>query len=220
MKVTGDNVVLYEYVSGDWVPYACAQNISINFTTDFIETSVSGSGNWATFLPTKNSWTANIDGIVSLEEAGKLSLADLHTKQFAQTQIQLKFERTDEAGNIYGNIGYAYISDSSDTGSFNGMDTFSSGFRGVGELVQVYDPTIKVGTYRASTFAYPIVCAVVLNQTLYSSDDFGTGTIMYVDAGLSIPLTGKTYIMKVGDGEIYPINSSTGEVGISTGTFC
>lgn len=218
MKVTGDNVILYEYVSGDWVPYACAQNISVNFTTDFIETSVSGSGNWATFLPTKISWTASIDGIVSLEEAGKLSIVDLRTKQFEQTQIQIKFERTDDDGNIYANVGYAYISNSSDTGSFNGMDTFSVEFRGSGNVVQNIDPAIHVDYYNVSV-SHILLCTS-FRTVLYSTDVIGPGVTFYVDSALSIPLTGKNFIKLFGAEEIYSIDDVTGTVATLTVYTC
>lgn len=216
MKVTGENAVLYEYVSGDWIPYACSRSISIEFTTDMLETSVSGSGAWATFLPTKNSWTASMEGVVYLEESGKLSIADLHTKQFNQTKIQLKFQRTDEGGNVYSNIGYAYITSSSDTGSFNDMDTFSVSFRGTGDIAQVFDPSVIVDKYRVHISSV-LVCTS-FPVTLYSTDTLQTGTIMYLDSGLTIPLTGKNYIRTWNDPEIFNIDNVTGTVETSFGS--
>ncbi len=56
--------------------------------------------------------------------------------------------------------------------------------------------------------------------TLYSGSSFGTGTIMYTDAGLTIPLTGYTYITLASGGDIYQVNTSTGLVGTNTGSQC
>lgn len=216
--VTGENAILYEYVSSNWVPYACVRSINIDFVTDVIETSVSGSGLWASFLPTKNSWTAGAEGIVAIEKAGSLSLADLRTKQFNQTLIQIKFERTNDDGDIYSETGYAYIVSSSDTGSHNDMDTFSISFRGTGAIAQIFDPNIVTAFYRVAAGSTG-VCNV-LPMVLYSNDPFGTGVIMYVDAGLTIPLTGKNYIIEFGGEEIYNISDTTGTVETGTGSGC
>lgn len=114
------------------VPYACAKNCTITFNTETIETSVSGSGSWATFLPTKNSFNISMDGVVSLNEPSMLTIADLHTKQFAHTILVLRYQRTDEAGNVYANECNGYITSSSDTGNFDDMDTFSIDIQGTG----------------------------------------------------------------------------------------
>lgn len=219
MKVTGENVILFEYVSEEWRPYACARSVSINFVTELLETSVSGSGSWATYLPTKNSWTASMEGVVHLEESGKLSIGDLRTKQFNQTRIQIKFERTDEAGNIYAESGYAFITNSSDTGSFNDMDTFAVDMQGTGAIAQIFDSNVIAGFYRLSTINVILMCALA-PTVLYSSVAFGTGTIMYEDSGLTIPLTGKNYIVSRDGGEIFNIDNVTGEVGAGTGDMC
>lgn len=136
MTVTGNNVVLFIDVAGEWTPYACARSATITINTETIETSVSGSGLWATFLPTKNSFSISMDGVVSIVETGSLVLSDLHAKQFAQTILLLRFERTDEAGNIYANECSGYITSSSDTGNFDDMDTFSIEIQGTGAIIQ------------------------------------------------------------------------------------
>lgn len=119
-----------------WKPYACARSVSINLTTDVIETSVSGTGLWRTFKPTAHSWSASVEGLVTLEEEGMLSIEDLRAKQILQERVYLKYERTDDDGNEYSEYGYAYIIDSNDTGNHNDMDTFSVEFKGTGPLTQ------------------------------------------------------------------------------------
>lgn len=140
MNVQGNNVILLIDVSGTLTPLACARSATISINTDFIETSVSGSGVYASFLPTKNSWTISMEGVVSLAESGKLSIADLRALQLAQTLISVKYKRTDDAGNTYSETGQAFISSSSDSGSFDGMDTFSLDMRGTGAITQVSTP--------------------------------------------------------------------------------
>jgi hypothetical protein len=57
-------------------------------------------------------------------------------------------------------------------------------------------------------------------QTVYGSGVFATGTTVYSDAALTIPLTGNIYISETVSGTIWNINSSTGVIGTSTGIVC
>lgn len=145
MLVKGENVVLLIKVSGVYTPYVCAKDASINITTETIETSVSGSGLWATFLPTKNSFTISIGGGISLNETGSLTLADLQALQFAQTVVEVSFDETDLAGNVYRKQCNAYITNSSDSGSFDGMGIFSIEMIGTGAITRVlhYDGILQ-----------------------------------------------------------------------------
>lgn len=136
MLVQGKNVVVYINVSGTWMPYICALGATIEYSTEFIETSVSGSGLWATFLPTKNAFTISMNGNVSLLDPASLTIAELRTMQFTQQLLLVKFERTDDAGNTYTEQCYAYISASSDTGMFDGVNTFSIEMQGTGAPTQ------------------------------------------------------------------------------------
>ena len=136
MILKGDNIILYISVEGTWTPYVCGRVVTVNYTTDSIETSVSGSGLWATFLPTKNSFTISLEGIVDINESAVLTLADLRALQFSQTIFMVKIVRTDDLGASYTEQGSAFITSSSDTGSFDGVNTFSVEMIGTGEVTQ------------------------------------------------------------------------------------
>jgi hypothetical protein len=136
MKVQGKNVVVFVQVGSDWVLYACATSATLEVITDVIETSVSGQGKFATFLPTKNSFTGVLEGVTSLEEAGKLSLPDLRAKQIAQEVLKLRYQRSDGT-NLYTEEGSFYITSSSDVGSFDDMNLFTIQLRGTGALSEV-----------------------------------------------------------------------------------
>lgn len=138
MNVQGKNFVLYVYDGGVWIGYACSLSMSYEITTEFIETSVSGTGKNATFLPTKNSFTASADGIVGLNIIGMLTYPDLQQRQLAHQLLLCRFEETDDAGNVYTKEGSMYISNSTETGSYDGMDNFSIQLRGTGEITQVF----------------------------------------------------------------------------------
>lgn len=129
--VKGDSMVIY----ANSKPIVCSTSVSINLATEYIETSVSGSGRSSTILPTKDSWTATIDGVVSIDEGNLITFSDLQILQLAQTLITVSVVRTAQDGGQYTQNGSAYIVNSSDTGSYEGMDTFSLELRGTGALV-------------------------------------------------------------------------------------
>lgn len=136
--VFGDEVIIWIY-DGTWKLYACATSASLNVTTEVIETSVSGNGLWASFAPTKHTFTGTIEGLVSLNNSGVLGLPELRAAQFAQTIFLMQIQRTDKLGNVYTEDGYFFITNSSDTGRFDGVDTFSISLQGTGVLTQAYD---------------------------------------------------------------------------------
>lgn len=55
---------------------------------------------------------------------------------------------------------------------------------------------------------------------LYSVQVMVTGTKMFLDPTLLNPLTGNNFICLAATGDIFEINSSTGIVGVDTGTLC
>lgn len=91
---------------------------------------------------------------------------------------------------------------------------------GVGFINTITVPTgtVYTGQYLLNNVIYDVCGETPI--TLYSSAPFGTGTIMYTDIGLTTPLTGYFYIADSSVGQIYNIDSVTGEVGSDTGLNC
>lgn len=90
---------------------------------------------------------------------------------------------------------------------------------GSGFVQQITMPTGTVysGSFLRENMLYLICGATPI--TLYSSQPFGTGTVMYTNIGLTIPMTGYSYIAPA-SGNIFTIDSGTGEVGEDTGSAC
>lgn len=90
---------------------------------------------------------------------------------------------------------------------------------GAGFSKQITVPTGSVYSgafiFHASIYS---VCAAAAT-TLYSSSPFAIGVIMYQNPGLTVPLTGSNFIAGT-DGEIFTIDSATGEVLADTGSNC
>lgn len=139
--VLGKNVRVMIYDNGGWRLYACATNCSITVSASVLETSTTGSGAWATNEYEKLSWIATLEGVVNLDEPGKLTLADLRAKQIAFEKILIHYEREDEQGNVYTDEGTALITSSSDTGDVNDRAGFTIELQGTGALTQIFTST-------------------------------------------------------------------------------
>lgn len=140
-KVTGKSVVLSIDVLGVLTPFACSTDVSVDETTEFIETSVSGSGKYATSLPTKNTWSASFGGVVAFNDPGpgNLTLADLKALQYAQSPLSISIKTANDAGTIYlTETGTAFISSCSYSGTFDGMANFTISLVGSGPLIKVF----------------------------------------------------------------------------------
>ena len=72
--------------------------------------------------------------------------------------------------------------------------------------------------YRKSVLYYSGVCGSP-QVTYYTNGNPGSGVTVYKNIGLTMALTGYSYI-SWDDGEVYEINSSTGIIGTGTGFFC
>ena len=134
--VNGKNVRLLIYDNSRYRLYACATSCSISISTSVVETSVTGSGQWASFMPQKHGWSGTLDGVVNLDDPDNLTLEELIGLQIAKTKIVVRFENIDEAGNQNALGGEAYIIASSSTGDVNNVSTFSVEIQGTGALIQ------------------------------------------------------------------------------------
>lgn len=138
-KVPGIDYVFYIY-QGSWKPYLCARSGSMSIDTELIETSVTGSGNYKTFKPTVHSFGGTLEGIISINDTSGVTLADLQALQLAKTKLLCRLTETSIAGDTYTKEAYFYIVNSTDTGSFDGIATFSITLRGTGGITLVYTP--------------------------------------------------------------------------------
>jgi hypothetical protein len=139
--VKGENVVLSFFDGGFYKPAACGLSCTFEYTTELLNTSVRGTGNFSTFVPSVDTWGVSCDGIVSLEETNKLDLAELRQIQINHQQIYIRFTRTSITGEVYECNGYCYITASADTGNFGGMNTFSITLKGNGAFTQTFVPS-------------------------------------------------------------------------------
>jgi hypothetical protein len=70
--VRGEDVILTTTqnngVENVQVPFGCARSVTFDISTDFIETSVTESGAFKTFIPSGKQYSGNIEGLVFLNK--------------------------------------------------------------------------------------------------------------------------------------------------------
>jgi hypothetical protein len=70
--VRGEDVILSAYSAAPggqaYYPFGCARSVTFDISTDFIETSVTDSGAFKTFIPSGKQYSGNIDGLVFINK--------------------------------------------------------------------------------------------------------------------------------------------------------
>lgn len=213
--VQGKDAIAYIYDSV-WKPVVCIRNVSFSIATEFVKTSVSGSGKDETVEPTENSCTGSMEGLVSLEEPGTLSLSDLQSYQEAHTKFLLRFQRTAADGSIYTSEAYFYISNSTDTGSFDGMNTFTIEVRRSGSITRIFTPTPTLNTKPVKRYDYTgigaetsFTSALLIGKSIIEVVKDGLGRAEIVTSGTPVNNEVK-YITSTGGFE-FPQDFQTGE---------
>lgn len=132
--VQGKNVVFQ--VSDKVI--ACLRSCTLNTSTSFVKTTTEGDGKGATFKPKENTTTGSAEGIEYINEAGKLTIAELMYLQLNHALLSGYFESADESGNTATYFIDFYISNLSKTGSVGDFGTFQFDMQVTG------DPVIEV----------------------------------------------------------------------------
>ena len=153
-RVKGKNVVVFIYDGGVWKLYACGRSCTLDVVTDFVETSISGQGKFATFTPTKHSFTGTLTGVMMIQKSGMLGLAELRAFQLAQTKLLMRFQRTSDNGGVYTDEASFFISNSNDEGSYDNIATYTIQLRGTGVITQVFTVAPSLLTSQDMRYEY------------------------------------------------------------------
>jgi hypothetical protein len=98
-----------------------------------------------------------------LNETGTLGLPDLRQKQISQQTLLMRFQRTDDAGNVYTDELNFFITNSTDSGSFDGLNIFNIQGQGTGAITQIFTPLVPVPEGTGLVYRYEF--STTLNQT-------------------------------------------------------
>ena len=182
-KIKGKNVLVQVFKNGVWTDFGCAISVSLDVNTEMIETSEKGAGNFATFLPSKISFTGSLSGYVDLT---KLSLREFRGYQLDGAKLKMIWKRTDGT-NDYTESADFLITNTHDESSFVGFNSYSVDLQGTGVLALNQDFSLTPYDYKfGKTNIYTSLpyfndaakwSAIISSiETANSTSDYTTGT--------------------------------------------
>lgn len=135
--IQGQNLLIYTSGLTGWEPIGYSTSLKVDLTTDSIEVSNKNTGNWKDFMPTKHSFSASVDAMVTYDKG----YWEMVQSQFDKEIFKIKFAgRTDsltdineESGDYYFE-GYCFITSSSLTAGNGDVATYSINLQGKGAL--------------------------------------------------------------------------------------
>lgn len=111
--VRGEDVILsvlqnQDYVGDVYVPIGCARSVTFDISTDFIETSVTESGAFKTFIPSGKQYSGSIEGLVFLDKPETGETRATTTLDLTDISDSVSFPTTGELfANIYANESFS-----------------------------------------------------------------------------------------------------------------
>jgi hypothetical protein len=125
--VRGEDVILSAYTAAPggqaYYPFGCARSVTFDISTDFIETSVTDSGAFKTFIPSGKQYSGNIEGLVFLDKPAVAETRATTTLDLTEIADSGVFP---SSGNLFASIvvnGYATLYTTS-TGTFATFSDF------------------------------------------------------------------------------------------------
>lgn len=182
-KIKGKNVLVQVFRNDVWTDFGCAISVSLDVTTEMIETSEKGAGKFATFLPSKISFSGSLSGYTDLT---KLSLKEFREYQLAGTRLKMIWKRTD-GSNEYTESAEFFVTNTHDEASYIGFNSYTVDLQGTGSLALNQDFSLtpyeyKYGTTNIDTSLPYYNDAAKWNaiitsiETANSTSDYTTGT--------------------------------------------
>lgn len=120
-------------------------------------------------------------------------------------------------GNLVGTTPYI-IPSPTPGATYNVKITNNCGGLGFVGNISIPSGSIYSGSYLVNSVLYNICASSPM--ILYSNSPFAIGITLYLDSGLTTPITGYTLVAPVSTQQVYGLNTSTGVVGSSTGITC
>lgn len=160
--VNGKDAVFETYDGGVWKFIGCARSFSLVINRGMLETTVTGDGNAATYVPGKYSFTGTVEGLTNLDLGGGVSLPYLDNCILNGVLMRCRDIITDLNGNTYSREFKFYAVSVTSVNSFDNVSTFTVELQGTGVITQTFIiPPIITGLVKR----YPAIDQVVEQAT-------------------------------------------------------
>lgn len=169
-------VVLYAYVSGNYIPIACAKDVTFSTNNTFLQLAPKTSGIYESFIPQRVQQTLSGTGLTIVNEGTELwSYQDLEDKLLAQTTFLAKVIVSGSNGSLRIKEYTVYVESLSVSGSASNFSTFNYSLKVTGAPT-ITDVTAPTGS----------TCALFDIDGSFLVDSDGT----YIDGACELTTTG------------------------------
>lgn len=136
----GTYKLFYLYVDGEYYPVGCLINNSFSETSEMLETTTrQNAGGWATSIPTIQSYTISISGLITTNNRDGAILTYSDLQGFKRNKIKLNWKSNNEQTG-YSDFGMCYITSLSQDAAIDENISFTAEIVGYGE------PTTQLDT--------------------------------------------------------------------------
>ena len=191
--IKGENCILEFYDGAVWKLVGCARSVTFTAKTEFIEKTVTTGGKFKFITPTVNSFDLSFDGVCALVDNNFLNIYNLRQLQYAHQLLKARYTRTAINGtDIYIDEVDFYIESSEDTGSFDGISTFSIKGVGTGTPTQtIIDPPpttiiVKRLDFTAAGGETSFTNILLINKDILGVHKDGIGNARIITSGTPV----------------------------------
>jgi hypothetical protein len=191
--IKGENCILEFYDGAVWKTLGCGRSVTFTAKTEFIEKTVTTAGKYKYLTPTVNSFEISFDGVCALGDSNFLNIYNLRQIQLAHALLKARYTRTAMNGtDIYIDEIDFYIESSEDTGSFDGVATFSIKGVGIGAPTEtIIDPpptttTVKRLDFTAAGGETSFTNILLINKDILGVHKDGIGNARIITSGTPV----------------------------------
>lgn len=167
--IHGKDVVIDVYKIGEYLPFICAEDVSIELNTDLVSVKTRGSGKWREWRGQSLGWTARATGLITYDNPTDVTIWDIIERQINMVLVPIRMVFSAAGGVVKSAYGECMIN----TGTLNAPSDFAKGVfnaQGSGELILLDGIT---------------ACDAVLGTLTLQSQTSTTATFAYTGATLA-----------------------------------
>lgn len=164
--IKGKYSLFYVKKNDVWFPVGCLTSSPISESVDMIDTTTRENEGWKTSLPTNQSYTIELSGLMVMddEDSDNVVLSYRELRAMKRNKVLLDWKRT-TLGGYYIDSGQAYITSISDSDEAEGFITFQASLVGFGAPVESNERVYVLGNeLKTEIYTHPDEVTVIQTQ--------------------------------------------------------
>lgn len=131
----GSNKLFYIYINGAYLPVGCLTSNGFSESAEMLSTTTrQNAGGWATSIPTRQSYTISIAGLITTTDGDGQIITYRTLQNLKRQRVQFNWKMNTEVTG-YSEFGIGYFSSLSDEANVDENISFSGEVTGQGEPI-------------------------------------------------------------------------------------